>query len=76
MKHFASYEKNIESTVVNIKHTVRILLNSNRRNIEDALKHVPYNAKVVMIIGDDEDTESQGEIIFNEQTNSTRNPAR
>jgi len=75
MKHFASYEKNIESTVVNIKHTVRILLNSNRRNIEDALKNVPYNANVVLIIGDpsifsgdDEGTESYGEIVFNEET--------
>lgn len=63
---FATYEKNIESKVIQIRHTIRIKLNSNRRNIEDALKNVPYNAIVSMII-DDTDLGDYGEIHFLEE---------
>ena len=66
MKNFASYEKSIESTVTTVKHTVRILLNSNRSAIEEALKNVPYTAKISMIV-DDTELENYGEIIFTEE---------
>ncbi len=69
MGGFATYEKNIESTVTTIKHTVRILLNSNRVDVENTLKNVPYAAKVSMIIGDDERPAGErfSEIIFTEE---------
>ena len=63
MENFATYEKSIESSVTTIKHTVRILLNSDREAIENALKNVPYSAKVSMIV-DDTDLENYGEIVF------------
>lgn len=68
MKTFASYEKSIESTVTIIKHTIRILLNSDRAAIENALKNVPYTAKVSMIVGDDTEQENYGEIVFTDET--------
>ena len=63
MENFASYEKEIDSVVTRIKHTVRILINSNREAIEEALKNVPYTAKVYMVI-DDTELENCGEIVF------------
>ena len=69
MENFATYEKSIESTVVTITHTVRILLNSDRLSIEETLKNVPYSAKVSMIT-DDTDAKGlngYGEIIFTEE---------
>jgi len=66
MNPFASYEKSVESTVTKITHTVRILLNSDRRALEQALKNVPYTAKVSMIV-DDTENEKYGEIVFVEE---------
>ena len=66
MKNFASYEKSVEATVTTVKHTVRILLNSDRSAIENALRNVPYTAKISMIV-DDTEIENYGEIVFIEE---------
>jgi len=66
MENFATYEKSIESTVTTIKHTVRILLNSDRSGIEAALDNVPYTAKVSMVV-DDTKLGGYGEIVFTEE---------
>ncbi|MBE9572209.1 MAG: hypothetical protein IMF11_16395 [Proteobacteria bacterium] len=66
MRRYASYEKSIEATVTTVKHTVRILLNSDRSALENALRNVPYAAKVSMIV-DDTESENYGEIIFTEE---------
>ena len=63
-----TYEKNIEATVTVFRHTVRILIGSDRKEIEDALKNVPQNAAVVMFV-DNDDVEHglYGKIIFEEE---------
>ena len=66
MENFALYEKHIETTVTTVKHTVRILLNSNRKAIEQALENVPYGAVVSMIV-DDTKLDNYGEIVFIEE---------
>ena len=47
---FASYEKVVEATIVNIRHTVRIRLDENVTDIIHILKMVPPGAKVIGII--------------------------
>lgn len=65
-----TYEKSIESIVTRTTHTVRIALNSDRESIEQTLKHVPYNAVVTMVVGDDDIGDNWGEIIFVEERQS------
>ena len=63
MKDFASYEKIIESTVVTIKHILRIRLNTRAIDVIELLRIVPPEATVSMIVGDDTN-EGSGELVF------------
>jgi len=66
MKNFVSYEKTVVSKVQRIKHTVRMRLNSTKRELIRVLENVPNDAVIEMIVGDDEDGD-YGEIVFVEE---------
>ena len=66
MKNFASYEKTVVSKVQRIEHTVRMRLNSTKRELIRVLENVPNDAVIEMIVGDDEDGD-YGEIVFVEE---------
>lgn len=72
MEQFASYEKNVEATVVRTRHYVRPSLNMTAAEVAHLIvKNVPPTA-VLVSITDDEDCEprwpSHGELVFEEES--------
>ena len=70
MNKFASYEKEVISKVIKIKHTVRIRLDSSALDVVQAFKYVPPEARVKKVI-DDDTLAGYGEIIFEEELNES-----
>lgn len=71
MSDFASYEKNIEATVVRIKHYIRPSLNMTASELIHLINaHVPPKA-VLISIEDDQDCDPawppHGELVFEEE---------
>lgn len=60
------YNKRNEVKITKSTHTVYIPLNARKSHIIEALKNVPDNVPVSMIIGDD-DNDGTGEIVFTEE---------
>ena len=65
-KQYASYEKEIVSKTVKIRHTVRAKLNEPVGSIVESLKNVPPNVPLTMVVGDDNNN-GYGELIFEEE---------
>lgn len=63
MKHYASYEKDVEIIIKRIVHRVRIKVGEVQNSIIHTLQQVPKNAKVQDIIED----EDYIEMLFKEE---------
>lgn len=51
---FSSYEKQFESIVTRVRHVVRLRLNSDAVDIKKSLSNVPDDAKLSMVVDDEE----------------------
>ena len=70
MEKSAIYEKISSITSTQIKHIIRIELNSTKAQLEEALKFVPSSAIVSMVIDDSiSGGDAYGEIVFTEEYN-------